>query len=212
MTITTVTAAAAEKYKAYSQSLLCVDNATQPYIWTLDSGTLPPGILLTDNGVDGTLSGTPTTPALYSFTVRVTDSTGGTPHTDTQDLTLLVTELYFPSPTRSGIYWRHFKQNDIKYEDITDVITYEDEGKDFNERTDTPPIIFDIDYTGLTTAQRQVFDDFNDDAKRSRTFSLIDKFGVTWTGLRIVSYEGSHEDHKSWVHAAVFRLCKYAGD
>ena len=43
-----------------------------PYRWSLESGALPPGLSLeTDTGV---LSGTPTTPGNYSFTVRVTDS------------------------------------------------------------------------------------------------------------------------------------------
>lgn len=50
-----------------------------PYTWTLDSGTLPPGLTLSSGGV---ISGTPPitdlnsdgTAKKYSFTVRVTDS------------------------------------------------------------------------------------------------------------------------------------------
>lgn len=51
--------------------------------WVLDSGTLPPGVV----GIPGSgtpsvsLTGTPTTAGSYPFTVRVTDSLGGT---DTQ--------------------------------------------------------------------------------------------------------------------------------
>jgi hypothetical protein len=47
------------------------------YLWTLRSGTLPPGLRLA--GATGNqLAGTPTTRGTYSFTVRVTDSLGAT--------------------------------------------------------------------------------------------------------------------------------------
>ena len=42
-----------------------------PYSWAIDSGILPPGLSL--DPATGVLSGTPTTPGNYSFTVRVTD-------------------------------------------------------------------------------------------------------------------------------------------
>ncbi len=53
------------------------------------SGTLPPGVSLTDNG-DGTgqLSGTPTAVGTYTFTLTATNATGKT----TQDFTLAVTQ------------------------------------------------------------------------------------------------------------------------
>lgn len=54
------------------------------YTWARTSGSLPPGILLDENGV---LSGTPTTAGTYTFTVRVTDSVNGT---DSKSFTLIV--------------------------------------------------------------------------------------------------------------------------
>ncbi len=42
-----------------------------PYFWSVDSGALPPGLTL--EPATGILSGTPTTPGGYRFTVRVTD-------------------------------------------------------------------------------------------------------------------------------------------
>src|SRR5208283_5939551 len=50
---------------------LVATGGQQPYTWTIDSGTLPPGLSLT---TDGVISGTPTTVGNYGFTLRVTDS------------------------------------------------------------------------------------------------------------------------------------------
>jgi large repetitive protein len=55
---------------AYSQAL-GASGGTPPYSWTLASGSLPAGLNLS---TAGTISGTPGTAGLSSFTVRVTDS------------------------------------------------------------------------------------------------------------------------------------------
>ena len=48
-----------------------------PITFTPPSGTLPPGLSLTSVGGDvGLLSGTPTTPGSYTFTLRATNSYG----------------------------------------------------------------------------------------------------------------------------------------
>jgi hypothetical protein len=51
-------------------------------VYTIQSGSLPPGILLTNTVVSaseryGVLSGTPTTPGDYVFTIRATNSSAG---------------------------------------------------------------------------------------------------------------------------------------
>lgn len=43
-----------------------------PFTWSVAAGTFPPGLALTGN----TLSGTPTKAGTFSFTIKVTDSTG----------------------------------------------------------------------------------------------------------------------------------------
>ncbi len=57
---------------AYSQTLTA-GNGTAPYVFSLNSGTLPPGLTLSSAGV---LSGTPTTEGSYSFVLGVTDQYG----------------------------------------------------------------------------------------------------------------------------------------
>ena len=65
---------------------------TSPYGWCLVSGSIPPGLTLrnpssqdilacssTRAGATITLSGTPTQPGVYSFTIRLSDSGGETP-------------------------------------------------------------------------------------------------------------------------------------
>ena len=55
---------------AYSHTL-SASGALAPYTFSLNSGTLPPGVSLASNG---TLSGTPTSAGTYNFDVVVTDS------------------------------------------------------------------------------------------------------------------------------------------
>src|SRR5205085_10867403 len=57
---------------AYSLTLTAAGGSGS-YTWTVASGSLTPGLSLSSNGV---LSGTPTTAGSYSFTLKVTDSSG----------------------------------------------------------------------------------------------------------------------------------------
>lgn len=56
----------------YAQTLVATDGVG-PYSWTINSGSLPPGLTLSATGV---VSGTPTTVGTFPFVVRVTDSDG----------------------------------------------------------------------------------------------------------------------------------------
>jgi hypothetical protein len=49
----------------------------QFYTFALNSGSLPPGLALSNNGL---VSGTPTTPGIYNFTVSITDGSLPTPY------------------------------------------------------------------------------------------------------------------------------------
>ncbi len=57
----------------YSQTLSQI-GGTGMITWSVSSGSLPPGLML--NPGSGLLSGMPTVPSTFSFTVRATDSTG----------------------------------------------------------------------------------------------------------------------------------------
>lgn len=68
--ITTAALPGATTGAIYVQTLAAVGGRA-PYAWRVSSGSLPPGLFLSSNGV---ISGAPTVPGAYGFTVDVTDS------------------------------------------------------------------------------------------------------------------------------------------
>ena len=88
-TITTTSLPSGEVTVPYSETLEATDG-TLPYTWSLVSGSLPDGLMLSAGGV---ISGTPTTPGLQAFTVQVTDAVA---RSDTQ---LLAISIVFGGPT-----------------------------------------------------------------------------------------------------------------
>jgi putative Ig domain-containing protein/Big-like domain-containing protein len=56
----------------YSQQLL-FGGGVGPRVWSMGSGSLPPGLTL--SSASGVISGAPTNPGTFNFTVRLTDST-----------------------------------------------------------------------------------------------------------------------------------------
>ena len=60
--------------QSYSASFVAI-GGTYPYSWSY-SGTIPPGMSFSGFGGSASISGTPTSPGMYSFWVTVTDSSG----------------------------------------------------------------------------------------------------------------------------------------
>ncbi|HET9410955.1 MAG TPA: putative Ig domain-containing protein, partial [Candidatus Dormibacteraeota bacterium] len=60
---------AGEVALAYSGAL-SANGGTAPYNWSIIAGALPGGLNL---GQDGSVTGTPTTPGTYTFSIQVTD-------------------------------------------------------------------------------------------------------------------------------------------
>src|SRR5262249_6848975 len=69
---------------AYSSSLH-VSGASGSVVFSIISGSLPPGLTLSSS--TGMISGTPTTAGTYTFTSKVVDSKG---NSDTQSCTIIV--------------------------------------------------------------------------------------------------------------------------
>jgi len=84
----------------YNQSL-SAEGGTEPYTWTLSSGSLPYGLTLNSNG---TISGTPTQPDNYDFTVRVTDS--NTPVSQYVEKNLNINIHWDPTSEGPILYWK----------------------------------------------------------------------------------------------------------
>jgi hypothetical protein len=64
---------------AYSQAIAVTSGGVGPFTYTIILGSLPPGAPAVTLSAGGLLSGTPTTPGSYTFTVQATD-TGVTPN------------------------------------------------------------------------------------------------------------------------------------
>jgi large repetitive protein len=76
----------------YSQTL-AGSGGTPPYVWSISSGALPPGLQL--NPATGVISGTPTATGPNLFTVTLTDSAGLT--AGPQQLDIIITTLSITS-------------------------------------------------------------------------------------------------------------------
>lgn len=75
--ITTTVLSDGQDDQAYSDTASVTDGVP-PYVWTLSAGTLPTGLSLSGTTTSTvTLSGTPTTPGVYNFTLRVDDDDSG---------------------------------------------------------------------------------------------------------------------------------------
>ncbi|MEW5849389.1 MAG: putative Ig domain-containing protein [Myxococcota bacterium] len=69
LTVSPATLPDGREGRAYSQTLVA-DGGAEPYTFQVSAGSLPPGLTL---GGDGALTGTPTQPGGFSFTVQATD-------------------------------------------------------------------------------------------------------------------------------------------
>lgn len=72
---------------SYSQMLVATAG-TPPYTWSISGGSLPAGLAI--NPTTGAITGTPTTPGTYNFTVKIVDSATPTANTATSNLSIIV--------------------------------------------------------------------------------------------------------------------------
>ena len=98
LAITTTSLAGGMRSVAYNQTLAAT-RGTQPYSWTLVSGSsLPAGLMLSTGGL---ISGTPTGSGMTSFTVQVTDSSNPVQMARTT-LSIAIAATIWPSTARPG--------------------------------------------------------------------------------------------------------------
>jgi PKD repeat protein len=67
--------------------------------WSLESGSLPPGLGLVDGGRYSNISGTPTQAGTYTFTLKAENGAGS----DTKSFTIVITELQPPIITETSL-------------------------------------------------------------------------------------------------------------
>ncbi|UCB53248.1 MAG: putative Ig domain-containing protein [Candidatus Zixiibacteriota bacterium] len=91
MNIVTTDLPSAPLASAYAETLLA-KGGVAPYVWELESGSLPNGMGL--DSLTGVISGTPSVQDSFHFTAKATDSSAPN-KTDTQELYILVTEVAY---------------------------------------------------------------------------------------------------------------------
>ena len=97
LTITTTSLSDGTVGVAYSDTLEATGGVA-PYTWAITEGNLPDGLSLDPS--TGKISGTPTTPGTFNFTVQVSDSQTP-PATATKDLSITILSPGAPIPTLS---------------------------------------------------------------------------------------------------------------
>ena len=95
--IITTTLPAGTLGQFYNQTVQAI-GGTGARTWSISSGNLPPGLNL--DGTTGVISGTPTVPDTFSFTVQVQDAAGGS---DRQALSIVITLLNPPIITTTAL-------------------------------------------------------------------------------------------------------------
>ncbi len=98
LTITTISSLPdATVGSPYTRSL-SVAGGVAPYVWTLGTGTLPPGLAL--DPANNTIVGTPTANGNFAFTLQVADASGGSA---ARDFVLAVSLPPLPSVSIDGL-------------------------------------------------------------------------------------------------------------
>jgi hypothetical protein len=125
--------------------------------------------------------------------------------------------LYFPSSdligtgvvSDAGAIRERFNSVPRDWNAITEDYEFEDANKTFNEHGDDPPRQWEYVYVNVSKSQAQLFDVFNDTARKANSFYFKDPEGFLWDNVRIENYNRSHDAHKRWVNRVEFRLVGY---
>jgi hypothetical protein len=114
----------------------------------------------------------------------------------------------FPDPTITGIDYARYYEVPADYSEVTYTNDYEDGGRSFNQ-SGTPPKRWEIEFTGLDPDEAEIFDIFHDLVKMVGTFDFTDPASVTYSDVRVESYERNHTGHRSWINTVRFTLTQY---
>lgn len=124
------------------------------------------------------------------------------------------TAINFPTPGMTGINYRRWYAAPEKWDETVISHEYEDGGRSFNETSDTAVREWEVEFDcvshthALAKTQYEIFDEFWNAVRTSRSFSFTDKYGTTHTGVRVKEYSRSHRGHKSWSNEVIFKLHK----
>lgn len=113
-------------------------------------------------------------------------------------------EDVFPTPLEGGPQYLKFLKQAKDWSAVTLEVTYEDQGKDFNESAADCAQLYELEYDGLSDDDTSVLDTFWNNHRRAIPFTLVEprddpwtqNEGSTVTGCHFVSYEADHRKVK----------------
>jgi hypothetical protein len=122
--------------------------------------------------------------------------------------------MYFPNDIITGIPRTRFYAEPRDWSAVTDDWEYEDGGKDFNEVSSNAPRRWEYHFTLISDtstdpATVDIFENFNDAARRANPFYFTDKYGATHYPVYIEEYSRTHDAHKPWTQFVQFKLIGY---
>jgi hypothetical protein len=125
--------------------------------------------------------------------------------------------ISIPPIADSGAYVSHWDAMPRDWNAVTDRYEYQDGGKDFNEVSSNAPRRWRLELTcdgggaghaGHLAAKAiaDVYEAFFNSNRYTQPFYFEDKYGDTWSDIRIEEYERTHDAHKSWIIYVRFTL------
>lgn len=116
----------------------------------------------------------------------------------------------FPTPLHSlsydtGPLYLKYLRHPKDWAAITVTSEFEDGGTDYLERGPDAPIIWDLEYDGLSDEDANILDEFWENHRLAISFTFIEprdhpwtgNEGGTYTGVHFVSYERDHSQVKT---------------
>jgi hypothetical protein len=98
----------------------------------------------------------------------------------------------FPSNATIGQSWTHYRKSEPDFDAITSENEFEDGGRSFLLRNDTPPERWHLIWRGLEPSQADVITTHYRDAAKVFTFTFTDKAGAAQTNVRYEDYKRTH--------------------
>lgn len=116
--------------------------------------------------------------------------------------------LEFPNKDIFGELYQRYYQAEKDWQKITVDHEYEDGGKDFNEKSNNAPQVFEIEWRNLSSDQAQALKLYFNQRRFANAFNFTDKYGEIHR-VYFKEFNCDHEGHKSWLNNVSIKLIKY---
>lgn len=115
----------------------------------------------------------------------------------------------FPNPDLTGIPYSRYWKPKADYDQVTYEHTFEDKGISVNSVNVSAPQKWEIEFNGLSVTEAKIWQDHYTLAFHNlNEFPFTEKDGTLQTGVRYLSFDCTHDGHKSWIKTVKCTLIK----